>query len=259
MTPDQIRRRVEELRPWGLRIDLGHGVVTPGPLLSQERWDAIAALLPRGLGGLRVLDVGCNAGFAAIQAKRAGAEHVVGLDFERYLEQARFVGEVLGAEVEWRADSIYRYRPERPFHVCLFLGLFYHLKHPLLALERVASFTEDVIFVETEALGPEQADVMRFVEHSYRNDDTVWWLPGENVIKGMLRLVGFPHVQTHPMDVAFGPQYSQGLTSEGIPKGRRILVVGMKPHASVERYGQLLSHLPELERELELDRVEVED
>jgi ribosomal protein L11 methylase PrmA len=56
-----------------------------------------AHAVPEDLTGRTVLDIGCNAGFYAIEMKRRGAARVVGVDSdERYLDQARFAAEVTG-------------------------------------------------------------------------------------------------------------------------------------------------------------------
>ena len=100
------------------------------------KWRA-SALDSRGSAGRSVLDIGCNAGFYAIEMKRRGADRVLGIDSdERYLAQARFAAEVEGADIEFRRMSVYELAKlgER-FDLVLFMGVLYHLRHPLLALD----------------------------------------------------------------------------------------------------------------------------
>ncbi len=72
------------------------------------KWRAFADAVPADLTGRTVLDIGCNAGFYAVEMKRRGAARVLGIDEdERYLDQARFVAGALGAEIEFRTLSVY--------------------------------------------------------------------------------------------------------------------------------------------------------
>ena len=82
------------------------------------------------LTGKTVLDIGCNGGFYSIEMKRRGAERVLGIDHdEQYLEQARFAGEVLELDIEFRKMSVYELPQLREkFDVVLFMGVFYHLR-----------------------------------------------------------------------------------------------------------------------------------
>src|SRR5215208_1707917 len=141
-TSEQIRQRVDELGAWFHNLNL-HGVQTaPNHFLGDypaNKWSAFATAIPADLRGRTVLDVGCNAGFYSIEMKRRGADRVVGVDHDPdYLEQARFAAEVSGVEIEFRELSAYDVAAlgER-FDVVLFLGVLYHLRHPLLALDLI--------------------------------------------------------------------------------------------------------------------------
>src|SRR5215216_5686597 len=102
MTREEILRRIESLEPWFHRIELGDGIYTKTGSSAGEpadhplgTWQIISQCLPEDLSGKDVLDVGCNAGFYAIEAKRRGARRVVGLDARRsHIRQALFVKNV---------------------------------------------------------------------------------------------------------------------------------------------------------------------
>src|ERR1700709_561743 len=90
--------------------------------------------------GLSVLDIGCNAGFYSVEMKRRGAARVLGIDSDdRYLAQARFATEVLGFEgVEFANLSVYDVAAlGETFDLVIFMGVLYHLRHPLLALDLI--------------------------------------------------------------------------------------------------------------------------
>lgn len=195
-----LRREVERIE-WFHRMDLGHGVVTPG------RYDNHAMLrtigMPANLAGMSVLDVGAWDGFYSFEAERRGAARVLATDHfcwggsgwgtKEGFELAR---RALGSQVEDLEVDVLELSPERvggSFDVVLFLGVLYHMRHPLLALERVASVTGELLILEThvERL-PLRRPMATFYPGTELNDDpTNWWGPNLSAVEAMLRDVGF--------------------------------------------------------------------
>ncbi len=154
MDREELARRAAEVR-WFHKMDLGQGVITEGQYDPQERLGNLH--LPRDLGGMEVLDVGAWDGFYSFEAERRGASRVLATDsfswngngwgsragFE--LAHTAFSSNVEAREVDVLDldDSIGR------FDVVFFLGVLYHMRHPLLALERVASVTRGLLVLET--------------------------------------------------------------------------------------------------------------
>ena len=228
LTQDQIRQRVADLGQWFHNLDLGGVKTAPDHFLGdypEVKWQRFASSIPDDLTGKSVLDVGCNAGFYSIQMKRRGANRVVGIDSdEKYLEQARFAAKVSGVEIEFRNLSVYRVGDLREkFDLVLFMGVLYHLRHPLLALEllhehvvadllvaqsmlRGSSESIDVPpdfpFWESELFRNEKFPCMYFVEKRYANDPTNWWIPNRACFEAMLRSAGFK-ILDHPEDEVF--------------------------------------------------------
>ena len=101
------------------------------------KWRSFAHAISADLTGKSVLDIGCNAGFYSLEMKRRGAARVVGIDSDpSYLAQARFAAEVVGAEIEFRELDVYQIaKLQEKFDLVLFMGVLYHLRHPLLALD----------------------------------------------------------------------------------------------------------------------------
>jgi tRNA (mo5U34)-methyltransferase len=221
LTQEQIRERVEGLGEWFHNMDLNGVRTAPNHFLydyPNNKFSRFAHALPKDLGGKSVLDIGCNAGFYSLEMKRRGAERVLGLDSdERYLAQARFAAEVLGAEVEFRSLSVYDVGAlgER-FDVVLFMGLLYHLRHPLLALDLIHEHVaRDLLIVQTMQRGSEEifepaADYdffdmdhfdepgypkLHFIERDYAGDWTNWWAPNAACSLAMLRSAGFELVE----------------------------------------------------------------
>lgn len=228
MTTEQIRRRVEELGQWFHNLDLGGVKTAPNHFLGDypsTKWRRFSAAIPADLRGKSVLDVGCNAGFYSIQMKQRGAERVVAIDTdEKYLAQARFAAEVSGAEIEFRNLSVYRVGELRErFDLVLFMGVLYHLRHPLLALELLHEHVvgdllvvqsmlrgskesmevpSDFLFWENELFEDENFPRMYFVENRFANDPTNWWIPNRACFEAMLRSAGF-EILDHPEDEVF--------------------------------------------------------
>jgi tRNA (mo5U34)-methyltransferase len=157
--------------------------------------------------------------------KQRGAERVVAIDTdEKYLDQARFAAEVSGAQIEFRNLSVYRVGELRErFDVVLFMGVLYHLRHPLLALELLHEHVvgdllvvqsmlrgsqesmdvpADFHFWENEVFEDEKFPRMYFVENRFANDPTNWWIPNRSCFEAMLRSAGF-EILDHPEDEVF--------------------------------------------------------
>lgn len=228
LSSDELRARVAALGDWFHNIDLGGATTAPDHFLGDYpnvKWRHFKHAIPADLSGKSVLDIGCNAGFYALEMKRRGAARVVGVDYdERYLAQARFAAEVKGADIEFRLLSVYDVAELRErFDVVLFMGLFYHLRHPLLALDLIHEHVADDLLVYqsmqrgSPQVRPVAADYdffqqdhfddpgypkLHFIEHQYAGDWTNWWAPNAACSEAMLRSAGFAIV-THPEDEVF--------------------------------------------------------
>src|SRR5437764_6872119 len=149
---DHVAEDIRALGDWFHNIEIGGVQTAPQHFLGdypKVKWERFQHAIPNDLLGKTVLDVGCNAGFYSIEMKRRGAERVVGIDFdERYLAQAKFAANALGCEIEFRKLSVYDVGELRErFDIVLFLGVFYHLRHPLLALDLIHEHVVRVLFV----------------------------------------------------------------------------------------------------------------
>ena len=218
MNDCRIARTVERLGPWFHNLDLGGVQTAPGHFLGNypaDKFARFAHLLPADLTGRTVLDIGCNAGFYSFEMTRRGAARVVGIDSDpRYLDQARFAAETLGTTgVEFRQLGVYDVAAlgER-FDLVIFMGVLYHLRHPLLALDLIREHVAgDLMLFQTLTRGPDTvADVaedydfaddahfqapdyprMAFIENRWSHDWTNWWVPNRAGVEAMLRAAGF--------------------------------------------------------------------
>jgi tRNA (mo5U34)-methyltransferase len=228
LTHEQIRARVEALGPWFHNLDL-HGVKTaPTHFLGDYpsiKWRSFATALPADLSGRSVLDIGCNGGFYSLEMKRRGAARVLGIDSETdYLAQARFAAELSGLDIEFRQHSVYDVADlHERFDIVLFMGVLYHLRHPLLALDlihehvarevlvfqsmqrgsaEVELLEKDYKFQETEMFDRPGFPKMHFIEQRYADDPTNWWVPNRACVEAMLRSSGFA-ITSHPEEEVY--------------------------------------------------------
>jgi tRNA (mo5U34)-methyltransferase len=228
LNTDEIRSQVERLGPWFHNLDL-HGVKTaPSHALGDYptvKWRKFRNAIPHDLTGRTVLDIGCNAGFYSIEMKRRGAARVLGIDSdEDYLAQARFAGQISGLDLEFRNLSVYDVgRLGERFDVVIFMGVLYHLRHPLLALDlihehvsremlvfqsmqrgssTVARLKDDYHFWETDQFDRPGYPKLHFIERRYATDPTNWWVPNRACAEAMLRSAGFD-ITDHPEEEVY--------------------------------------------------------
>jgi tRNA (mo5U34)-methyltransferase len=227
LSTEEIRERVEALGPWFHNLDLKGVRTAPTHFLGDYpavKWHRFADAIP-DLEGRSVLDVGCNGGFYSIEMKRRGATRVLGIDSDAdYVAQARFAAEVSELDIEFRQLSVYEVESiGEKFDIVLFMGVLYHLRYPLLALDLIHEHaagdlmvfqsmqrgSRDIEPVETDYDFWEAAQFERpgypklhFVEHRYANDPTNWWVPNRACVEAMLRSAGFA-ITAHPEDEVY--------------------------------------------------------
>jgi tRNA (mo5U34)-methyltransferase len=185
---------------WWHSIDLGNGQVTPGVHSLSEMQQLYQALeLPEDMSGRSLLDIGCWDGFYTFETERHGAR-VTSVDCWR---PSNFFAarEVLNSKAEFHELNVYDIRKDKltAFDIVLFMGVLYHLRHPLLALERVCEVTRDFAIIESHIIDKmREADepVMEFYEFDelggqYDN----WWAPNVECMAQMARSAGFARVE----------------------------------------------------------------
>jgi tRNA (mo5U34)-methyltransferase len=156
---------------------------------------------------------------------RRGAARVVGIDSDPgYLAQAQFAAEVAGLNIELRELDVYRVSELREkFDLVLFMGVLYHLRHPLLALDllwehvvgdtlvfqslirgsrEILPLAPDYDFSESAIFENAGYPAMYFVEQRYSHDPTNWWIPNQACCEAMLRSAGFD-ITSHPEDEVY--------------------------------------------------------
>ena len=204
MTKADIKRQIADIQ-WFHAIDLGNGIVTPGAVHGMTHPQLGLA---NDLRGQTVLDVGAFDGYYSFQAERHGAKRVLATDWyvwnggwptgNRGFKLCR---DVLRSRVEDETISVMDVSPDNigHFDVVLFLGVLYHLKHPLLALERLAAVTKRRLVLEThiDCTVMDRAAAAFYPGTELGGDPTNWWGPNPLCVEGLLRTAGFRNVTTH--------------------------------------------------------------
>jgi tRNA (mo5U34)-methyltransferase len=218
----QLSLRVAALGDWFHNINLRGVWTAPSHFLGDFpnlKWKHIAPHIPLDLSGATVLDIGCNGGFYSIEMKRRGASRVLGIDVDdRYLNQARFAAATVGLEIEFEKRSVYDADAiPGQFDYVFFMGLVYHLRYPLFALDKVVKkvggklvfqtmlrgsaaareWREDYHFWDNKIFADADFPCAYFIEKKFAGDYTNWWIPNRGAAEGMLRSAGL-EIIAHP-------------------------------------------------------------
>ena len=220
-----LEQRIRALGPWFHNMMVGGIRTEPNHFLGdypEVKWRHLREAVPVDLTGKTVLDIGCNAGFYSQAMKRRGAARVLGIDTDdHYLAQARYAAEIEGLDIEFRKMPVWEVGSlgER-FDVVLFMGVLYHLRHPLLALDLIhehvakdilifqslqrgsidiTEVAEDYDFNATAPFDDPGYPKLHFVEQRYSHDETNWWIPNRAATEAMLRSSGF-RIESRPED-----------------------------------------------------------
>jgi tRNA (mo5U34)-methyltransferase len=232
ISEDELRTLIPKIR-WFHSIDLGNGIVTNCKHPTPRRLSWLG--MPENLSGMTVLDVGAWDGFFSFEAEKRGARRVLATDSfcwssasakERWAIYRRVIngestawsaanwsGKVpfnlahraLRSGVESREMDVLDLSPQRvgKFDLVLFLSVLYHMRHPLLALERVFSVTRGQLILEShvDMLDYARPAAAFYPGRELGNDETNWFGPNPSMIAAMLKEVGFRKVRLH-----WGPQ-----------------------------------------------------
>lgn len=219
---EKMQKQIEGMKPWFHNIHLPDGSQTaPAHNLGDfpaYKWEEIKHLIPEDLSGKTVLDIGCNAGFYSIEMARRNA-HVTAIDIDdHYLKQARWVAAQFGLQKQITFHRMQVYdlaKTDWQFDIVLFLGVFYHLRYPLLAMDILSekigthlvfqslsllqkkehASISDFSFNKRRLLESHGWPSMAFIEQSFSGDPTNWWVPNAAAIKAICRSCGLEFIE----------------------------------------------------------------
>jgi tRNA (mo5U34)-methyltransferase len=218
---EELLDKIKAIPFWYHKIELPDGIVTPGwaPINSA------AYGIPNDLSGKRVLDIGAWDGYWTFEALKRGAKEVIAIDdFSDYLgslnqndrkawESFDLCRSALGysEDICKRIDmSVYDISEANLgiFDTVFFFGTVYHLRHPLLALDKISAVCTRDIYIESAILDdfspyrgglghgyPGQQMIMEFYPgKQYGNNETNWWAPTLFCLMSMTYAAGFANV-----------------------------------------------------------------
>lgn len=171
---------------WVHRIDLGHGIVTPGdwPMPNPCFMQALDTIDFRGK---KVLDIGCWDGLYSFEAEKRGAAEVYATDLvtqRRYNDHTTFTlaREILGSKARYFPDvSVYDVERlgVRDFDVVIYAGVYYHLKDPLRSFATLRRVMKEggTMIVEGAAIDAPECYARFYYEETFCRDNSNWWVP----------------------------------------------------------------------------------
>jgi tRNA (mo5U34)-methyltransferase len=241
--PETLQEAAARLGPWFHNIHLPDGTQTaPDHWLGDfpaKQWRQMAPRIPEDLTGWRALDIGCNAGFYTIELAKRGA-HVTAIDVNpHYLEQARWAVSQFGLQeqVELRNMQIYDLaHEEEGWDLVIFMGVFYHLRYPILGLDIVTQKVRRLMVFQTMTLPgfevyPTPPDLplrdrevmhergwpkLAFIEHRVAGDPTNWWVVSHAGIEALLRSSGMRVLESPGYELYFcepDPDHPSSMTT----------------------------------------------
>ncbi len=212
---ESVRERIARFPHWYHQIEVVPGVTTPGINASGQVMRVLDQMnLPKDCRGLSVLDIGARDGFFSFALEQRGAE-VLALDYMPPDQTGYAIAsELVGSKVPYQVANVYDLTPERfgTFDLVLFLGVLYHLRDPLLALDHVRSVCKDQMWIESQviddgflnlATGQMQSlkvvapnivstPIMQFYPRDTLNRDfTNWWAPNMACLRALLESANF--------------------------------------------------------------------
>jgi tRNA (mo5U34)-methyltransferase len=215
----EMEATLRRLGPWYHNVAFAPDVLSnpQNPDYPASRWRVLDKVIPEDLRGKSVLDIGCNSGFFSLEMKKRGAERVVGIDIMPHLlAQSRFASHWFDLPLELHECGAYDVRSLGvKFDIVVFIGVLYHLKHPLYALEQIASVCNEAMYFQSVVRGP-AGDIepledypvtevaafdqpawpkLYFIEKKFNGDESNWWFATRSCLKAMLRTAGFGSVE----------------------------------------------------------------
>ena len=187
-------------------IDLGNGLVTPGSVPLETLTAMASIIFSESRKGKSVIDIGCWDGYFAVEAARQGATSVLATDdFVWRAGYTKRRNTEIAAELaapsalKVRQIDVLDISPKTVgvHEVVIFTGVLYHMRHPLLALEKAASVCSDLLIVEThlETMNEARPAMIFYPGMELANDPTNWWGPNAPCVEAMLRDQGFPWIR----------------------------------------------------------------
>lgn len=218
MKKKEIVELIKQVPWWYHSFEIVPGVTTPGicPVNAKEAFQRFD--LNAELTGKRVLEIGTWDGPYAFELESRNAE-VVATDIQDP-DRTGFntAKRILNSTVEYARTSVYDLTEnlDGTFDIVVFMGVFYHLKYPILAFEQINKVLRDdgLLLFEGEYLSHyaetlEQKKINRLYRFilvllaysdipitlcypgKYKNESSNWHIPNIACVKSWMIATGF--------------------------------------------------------------------
>ena len=245
-----LEARIRALGPWFHNLTIRGVQTAPDHFLGDYpslKWRQFAHAIPADLTGRTVLDIGCNAGFYSLEMKRRGADarrrHRLGRGATwRRRGSPRTPRAPTSSSGSCRSTT-WRRSSER-FDIVLFMGVLYHLRHPLLALDLLyehvvgdllvfqsmlrgsageVEVAPDYPFAEERIFDDPAFPRLHFIERKYSGDPTNWWVPNRRAIARRCCAAPASSITDHPgsRGVHLPPRRAARARRRGVSRARR--------------------------------------
>jgi len=196
-TTAEIKAKISSIPVWYHQIEVAPGLITPGVHASAIALQRLE--LPDDCRGLRVLDIGARDGFFSFEMERRGAD-VLAMDHVPP-DQTGFAvaAELVGSRVPYKTANVYDLDDSwGQFDIVLFLGVLYHLRNPLLALDKIRAVCSGRMWLESHVMTDSKSvPLARFYPRDELNKDfSNWWGPNLACLKAMVESCNFA-VESH--------------------------------------------------------------
>ncbi len=211
---DDILNKINSISPpgWRHKIDVGHGIVTPGREDTSMELDRLR--IESDLSGKAILDVGCSDGYYSFECEKRGAlvtaiDNFTSSPDKEGVNGFSIASSLLNSKAKLIDMSVYDIDSlEEKFDIILLINVLYHLRHPALAIDKIYSklasggklylkshFHQDIHFRSTGFDYNRKPMAVFYENDELNNDPSNWWGFNQRAIEALLRSAGFNHIK----------------------------------------------------------------
>lgn len=195
LTPTAAQELIKKSIVWYQKIELSPGIFTPG---SREIKVLIESTILNSINEIEkdqaVLDIGTTNLATALYCESLGFRQIDAIDiFPKETHGIDDIKYFFNSNINYMQASVYDSGPKQKYGLILFLGVLYHLRHPLLALDSIYSMlkADGIFFLETVLNNEKKLYLEFFPNNELADDHSNWFAPSESCLYQLLISSGF--------------------------------------------------------------------